>query len=221
MLNILFPRLCSGCYKELIKNEVVLCIECIDNLPIICHHRTNNLSMKQLFYGRLPLENATAMIEFQKKGITQELMHNLKYRGQKGVSSFFGKWLGSELLKNERFKSIDMVIPVPLHKHKLKKRGYNQVSGFGKEIAKALKIPFKKDVLLKVTKTKSQVFKRRFTRFSSQKVFTVKNAHYLKDKHVLLVDDIITTGATLESCAQQLLKSKNTRVSIATIAITN
>jgi predicted amidophosphoribosyltransferase len=121
--------------------------------------------MKNLFYGRFPLENATALVMFQKKGPTQEVLHNLKYRGQKEIAAFFGKWLGAELTKNPSYTSIDLVIPVPLHKKKLKKRGYNQVTGFGEEIAKCLNVPFYEDILLKVSQTDSQVFKKRIMRF--------------------------------------------------------
>jgi len=175
--------------------------------------------MKNIFYGKIPVENATAIIKFQKRGMTQELLHKLKYKGGKQISSFFGKWLGAELAKNNNYKGVDVVIPVPLHKQKLKKRGYNQVEGFGKEIANALRIPYKDKVLIKVSKTKSQVFKQRFTRFQSEEVFTIQHPEIIENKHILLVDDIITTGATLENCALQLLKSEHVKLSLATIAI--
>ncbi|GHC45778.1 amidophosphoribosyltransferase [Ulvibacter litoralis] len=186
---------------------------------MISHHKTDNEAMKVVFYGRFPVENATALIQFQKKGITQELLHNLKYRGKKEISSFFGKWLGSELSEVAAYKAIDVVVPVPLHKQKRKKRGYNQVEGFGKEIAKALQIPYEDKVLIKISKTESQVFKQRFTRFNSEEIFAVQHPEKLTGKHILLVDDIITTGATLENCALQLLKIENTKISLATIAI--
>jgi ComF family protein len=175
--------------------------------------------MKDIFYGRFAVEQATALLQFQKKGITQELLHNLKYRGQREISSFFGSWLGSELAEIDHFKTIDMVIPVPLHKQKLKKRGYNQVEGFGKEIAKALGKPYRDDILLKQSKTSSQVFKQRFTRFNSEEIFTVTHSEAISQKHILLVDDIVTTGATLENCASQLLKNSQAKISLATIAI--
>lgn len=175
--------------------------------------------MKNVFYGRFPVEQATALFQFQKRGITQQLLHNLKYRGQEKISNYFGKWLGIELSENENYSSINMVIPVPLHRQKLKKRGYNQVSGFGKEIAAALKIPFREDVLIKVSKTHSQVFKKRLTRFVAEEIFTLSKPEIISNKHILLVDDIVTTGATLENCAQQLLKSPHVKLSVATIAI--
>ena len=219
MLNLLFPKVCSGCKTLLLKSEEIICTKCRHHLPLVCHHKTENDGMKNIFYGKIPVEKATALIKFQKRGITQELMHNLKYRGQQKISSFFGKWMGSELANTTHFQTVDLVIPVPLHKQKRKKRGYNQVEGFGVEIAKSLGIPYKDNILIKVSKTKSQVFKKRFTRFQSEEIFTIQNSEIIENQHILLVDDIVTTGATLENCALQLLKSKGVKLSFATIAI--
>jgi len=219
MLNLLFPKVCGGCRSPLLKQESVICTQCRNNLPIACYHRTGNDVMKRAFYGRFDLKNATALLQFQKKGITQELLHNLKYRGQEKISSFLGKWLGAELSEEIKYQEIDLVIPVPLHRHKLKKRGYNQVSGFGKEIAAALDIPFREDVLLKVSKTRSQVFKKRGTRFEGSEIFTLQKPEIISHKHILLVDDIVTTGATLENCATELLKAEGVSLSVATMAI--
>jgi len=219
MLNLLFPKVCEGCKSVLLNSEEILCTQCRHNLPLACHHANGNPAMKNIFYGKIPIEEATALIKFQKRGITQELLHNLKYRGKKKISSFFGKWLGKELAEIDHYKTIELVIPVPLHKQKLKKRGYNQVEGFGKELAKALNVPYKDDVLIKISKTKSQVFKHRFSRFQSEEIFTIQHSDAIKNKHILLVDDIVTTGATLENCALQLFKSDDIKLSLATIAI--
>jgi len=223
MLNLLFPKVCNGCSELLLKDEKVLCSTCRFDLPLACHHRNNDTTFSDIFYGRFPIEQATALLQFQKRGITQNILHNLKYRKQQQISAFFGKWLGSELSEIESYKNIDLVIPVPLHKQKLKKRGYNQVEGFGKAIAAALQIPYRDDILLKLSNTKSQVFKERFSRFKSawkqEGVFLLQKKEAIEHKHILLVDDIITTGATLETCAQQLLKANNVKLSLATIAI--
>jgi len=219
MLNLLFPKICSGCKTVLLKSENIICTQCRHNLPLVCHHKTGNKGMKNMFYGKFPVENATAIIKFQKRGITQELLHNLKYRGQQKISGFFGEWLGQELKDLAAYNTIDLVIPVPLHKQKLKKRGYNQVEGFGKEIAKALQVPYNNNLLIKVSKTKSQVFKQRLTRFQSEEIFSLLDARLLENKHILLVDDIVTTGATLENCALQILKAPQVKLSLATIAI--
>ncbi len=219
MLNLLFPKVCAGCKQQLLKQEDVLCIECVHSLPIASFHKTGNSVLKDKFYGRFLLQNATALAYFQKRGLTQQLLHNLKYRGRKEISSFFGKWLGAELSEIDCYKEIDLVIPVPLHKQKLKKRGFNQVEGFGNEIAKALDVPYRDDVLIKISKSGSQVFKTRILRFEAEEVFSIQNLEAINNKHVLLVDDIITTGATLEKCALQLLKGENVSISIATIAV--
>ncbi|MBX2829106.1 MAG: ComF family protein [Flavobacteriaceae bacterium] len=219
MLNILFPKVCNGCKAPLLKEEGVICGECRHRLPLLCHHRTGDPSMKQIFYGRFPIKEATALFRYQKSGIAQQLMHNLKYRGQEKISHFFGAWLGHELKSLERYQDIDVVIPIPIHKQKRRKRGYNQVTGFGSEIAKALEVDFREDILLKSSKTRSQVFKKRMTRFQTDEIFSVANYDPLQNKHILLVDDIVTTGATLEHCALQLLKGSDARISVATIAI--
>ena len=175
--------------------------------------------MKNIFYGRVPLKNATALFEFQKKGITQHIMHNLKYRDQEEISYFFGRWLGAELKELPAYSDVDLVIPVPLHKQKLKKRGYNQVTGFATEIAAALNVPYRDNILLKVSKTNSQVFKKRLMRIQEDEVFSVTHSLAIENKHILLVDDIVTTGATLENCANKLLQKSNVTLSFATMAI--
>lgn len=220
MLNLLFPKVCAGCKELVSKGEDILCVECRHQIPLVQFHKTGNQTLKDNFYGHFPLYNATALIQFQKRGLTQELMHNLKYRGHKELSNFFGKWLGAELAEIPAYQEIQMVIPVPLHIQKLKKRGYNQVEGFGIELAKALNVPYRDDILIKVSKTGSQVFKTRMLRFEAEEVFTVQKLEDIKNHHILLVDDIITTGATLEKCALQLLKGENVKISIATIAST-
>ncbi len=223
MLNLLFPKVCGGCADILRSNENVLCIECRHGLPLACFHRNDADTMRKMFFGKVKIEDATALLKFQKRGVTQELMHNLKYRGQQEIGTTFGAWLGQELLESKSFKTIDLVIPVPLHPLRQRKRGYNQVTKFGSEIAKALKVPFYEDGLTKLTKTKSQVFKKRLNRFSSGNgttdMYKITNKLRLESKHILLVDDIITTGATLENCATTLHLANNVKISLATIAI--
>ena len=219
MINLLFPKVCNACKSLLLKEEILICTKCRHSLSVISNLNFGEQLIKQLFFGKIVIENASVLLKFEKKGITQELLHNMKYRGKKNLSSFFGKWLGDELKEKPSYKDIDLVIPVPLDKKRLKKRGYNQVEGFGIEIAKALKVPYLDKILIKDIKTNSQVFKKRFNRFHTSGVFRVVQPKLLDHQHVLLVDDIITTGATIEKCAHQLFKSKQVKLSLATIAI--
>lgn len=220
MLNIFFPKLCWGCQNELLVNEVEICTLCRHQLPLTGFLDIDKNDIHKLFYGRVPLVDATALFYFKKNGLTQKFVHALKYKGAIKIGNEFGKWLGEELCRKDTFKSIDAVVPVPLHKKKLRQRGYNQVAGFGKEIASALQVPYFDDVLVKISATKSQVFKERVARiFSQEQVFSTQNEQKIENKHLLVVDDIITSGATLESCAGKLLKTKGVRLSFVSIAI--
>ncbi len=219
MLNLLFPKLCNGCNEALLGEEKLICISCRHQLSIASHHLTCDVSLKNLFYGKFKLDNATALLRFEKQSITQQILHNLKYRKQQEISYMFGEWLGLELSEIPEYQKIDLVIPVPLHKQKLKTRGYNQVTGFGVEIAKALKCEYNEDALVKISKTGSQAFRKRIMRFEAEEVFILTDKEKIANKHILLVDDIVTTGATLEKCALQLLTAEGVKLSIATIAI--
>ena len=220
MLNLFFPKVCYACSHLLTDNENHICTSCRHNLPVTNYHFENNDAVEKVFYGRIKIEQATALLKFQKKGIVQHLLHNLKYRGHETISAVLGEWLGNELKTVEAYNNIDVVIPVPLHKNKLKKRGYNQVAKFGVEIAKALNAEYIDSVLIKTTATKTLVFKKRIARWNnSNEIFTIANKDLIKGKHILLVDDIITTGATIEACANILNKADNIKISVATMAI--
>ncbi len=220
LLNIFFPKVCYGCSGLLHDHEQYACTTCRHNFPVTNFHLNQDETALKVFYGRLPISAATALLRFEKKGVTQNLIHNLKYKGYEDIGVFLGSWLGEELKHIPEYQTVDMVIPVPLHKNKLRKRGYNQVSKFAQEIAKSLNAEYVDDVLIKVTNTNSQVTKSRLTRWlSNVEIFKVVNAEKIQNKHILLVDDIITTGATLEACGTVLLKNNQVKISIATMAI--
>lgn len=222
LLNLFFPKVCLGCSAHLGDYEDYVCLECRHELPLTNFHFNGDDRVKNVLYGRVPLEHATSLLHFSKKGIVQQLLHNLKYRGQEDVGLFLGKWLGQELKNLEAYRNIDLVVPVPIHKAKMRKRGYNQVHKFGEEIAAALQVPFNNKILQKRSSTKTQVFKDRLRRLDTDKsTFRVADENELKGKHLLLVDDIITTGATVEACAQVLLNIEGVSLSLATMAMTD
>jgi len=220
LLNLFFPKVCYACNNLLADRETYVCTDCRHNLPVTNYHFSNDETVQKALYGRVKLENATALLQFQKKGMVQHLLHGLKYKGYEDIGAFLGKWLGEELKAIEVYSNIDAVIPVPLHKKKLRKRGYNQVEKFGQEIAQALNVPYIDNVLVKTTSTKTQVFKERIARWNNNnEVFSITNISTIANKHILLVDDIITTGATIEVCSNELLKADNVKISLATMAI--
>jgi ComF family protein len=220
VLDLFFPKVCYACQFQLSDNEAYICTNCRHNLPVTNYHLDNDDFVLKTFYGRAKIEHATALLRFEKKGITQQLIHNLKYKGHEDIGMFLGKWLGEELKDIQAYQTIDTVIPVPLHKKKLRKRGYNQVAKFGQEIAKQLNTSYCDDVLVKITNTKSQVSKNRFSRWiSNDELFIIQNKEKINNKHILLVDDIITSGATMEACISVLNKAHNVKISIAAMAI--
>lgn len=220
LINLFFPKVCYACHNYLNDNEDTICISCRHNLPVTHFHFNNDDTILKIFYGRVKIENATALFRFEKKSIVQQLIHGLKYKGYEQISPFLGDWLGGELITLNDYKDIDIVIPVPLHRKKLKSRGYNQVTGFGKQIAASLNAVYKDDVLLKITNTASQTNKKRFARWNqTDELFIMQNPSSIENKHILLVDDIITTGATLEACISVLNQAKNIKVSVACMAM--
>ncbi|MEM6516359.1 MAG: ComF family protein [Bacteroidota bacterium] len=222
LINLFFPQVCYGCNALMSDNEKSLCTECRHNLPTTNFDNDTENAVHKMLYGRVKLENATALLHFSKKGIVQQLMHNLKYRGHEDIGHFLGEWMGEELRELKAYENIDVVVPVPLHKSKLRKRGYNQVDKFGKAIAKALNTEYDSSILLKTRKTKTQVFKNRLKRGSEiDSRFSIKNPERIRGKHILLVDDIITTGATIEACANALNMAGNISLSIVLMSITD
>lgn len=221
-VNLLYPTVCHICEAELLKNEQILCTSCLHDLPITRYHLDNENPVKKVFYGRVKIEKATALLHFRKKAGVQHLIHDLKYRGHQEIGTYLGKWLGEELSNIEAYRQIDVVIPVPLHRIKLKERGFNQVENFGKEIANAINADYYDDVLLKINATQTQTLKDRFSRWGKlEETLVVQNIEKVANKHILIVDDLVTTGATLEACAHKLLEIPGVRLSVATMAITD
>ena len=219
--RIFYPELCANCDNQLTQNENTVCTFCRHDLPLANFTNYSNNKITKTFYGRIIIEKANTLLFYRKEGITKKLIHELKYKGNEEVGTFFGNWLGEILKHNNEFSDIDLIIPVPLHPKKLKQRGYNQVSKFGKKLSDHLEKPFLENELLRTSTSKTQTFKARFERFNNNDTkFQLKNTSTFKDKHILLIDDVITTGATLEACAKELQKTEGVKISILTMAYT-
>ncbi len=218
-VSLIFPELCQACAKSLYRNEEVICADCLYHLPFTDFHLQPDNLVAQQFWGRVNVEAASALLYFSKGSRVQNLMHQLKYKNEPEIGVYLGKLAGKRLSENPLFASVDMIIPVPLHKQKLLKRGYNQSLSFAEGISKKLLLPVENNNLIRTMNTESQTKKSRTSRYENMKeVFAVKMSEKLTGKHILLVDDIITTGATLEACCTVLLDIPGVKISIAAIA---
>ncbi len=218
--NILLPRVCFGCNVQLSRGESVLCTVCRHEMPLTDHNFKEENSVDRIFYGRIPIEKAVSFLYFSKNGIVKQLLHQLKYKNQELIGGFLGDWCSVHLNQDEFLKTVDVVVPVPLHPKKAKKRGYNQVALFAEKIANTIKADYNDDILLKVSNTKTQTKKGRILRWENAKeVFQLGTLPKKKYEHILLVDDVITTGATIESCARVLKGLENVSVSVLSMAV--
>jgi ComF family protein len=216
---LLFPELCAACNASLVANEHIICSDCRYNLPYTNFHTQPDNIVAQQFYGKINIEAAYALYFFNKGGNVQNLMHHFKYSGMKQIGNILGNIAGNQLAENPVFNTVDYIIPVPLHKKRLKMRGYNQSACFADGLAQKLNAAVEIDNLVRVVATDTQTHKSRFARFENmQEVFAVSTPQRLEGKHILLVDDIVTTGSTLEACGIELLKVPGLKLSIATIA---
>jgi len=189
-------------------------------MPLNQHHKNPEYDAFKKFYGRIPVEHVSALVYFHKKGIVQELIHSLKYRGQEAIGTVLGEWYGEELKSSQLLQTVDAIIPVPLHPKKLRERGYNQVTEFGNALAKKLEIPVNNSILYRQVYSKTQSQKNRLGRTEGiDTIFDVSFDEKDHNKHFLLIDDVITTGATLEVCAKALLKIPGTKISIVCMAM--
>lgn len=216
---LIYPHVCEACGRSLYKNETIICIKCLYDLPRTdyCYDLENPIV--QLFIGRLNLFRATALFSFQKGSRFRKLLHSLKYKSKPEIGILLGRELGAEMLKSNNFSNIDYIIPVPLHPNRQKERGYNQSEMIGKGISEIIKIQMLSNVLVRniETSTQTKITKEERWKNVSGK-FQLTDKDCLKNKHVLLVDDVITTGSTIEACGESLLVIDGLKLSIAVLA---
>jgi ComF family protein len=222
LINLLFPKVCVGCKSFLLSDENVICTTCRHEIPLTQHYKYPKNEAFNTFYGRIPVEYASTLMYYHKKGIVQEIIHSLKYRGHEEIGTIFGEWFAEDLKSLPITETIDEIIPVPLHKKRLRERGYNQVTTFGLGLSKTLEIPYNPALLQRNVYSKTQVKKSFLGRTEvKDTVFDVTFDEKDHNKHFLLIDDVLTTGSTLEACGRALLKIPGARISIVCMAMSH
>ena len=219
LLHFLFPHTCCGCSADILPEESTLCLHCLHALPETCFEWHPSNPVEKMFWGRLPLQSASATYYFTKESLVQHLMHQLKYKGNKALGIQLGMLMGEALKKSGRFTA-DALIPLPLFPAKEKRRGYNQATVLCEGIAAILQIPVWDHAVQRPEHTETQTKKGRVERWKNMEgKFVVSEPALLEHKKIILVDDVVTTGATLESCGAELLKIPGVQLHIASLSI--
>lgn len=219
LLHFFFPHNCIGCGSDVIENESLLCLNCINDLPHTNFAVHANNPVEKKFWGRLALTSGMSEFYFSQDSIVQNMIHELKYHGNKKAGHYFGNLIGKSLLNSNRFH-VDVIVPLPLFERKEKVRGYNQSEIICNGIAEIINKPLIKNNVIRKVFTETQTKKHRLERWKNvENIFFVARPSELEGKHILLVDDIITTGSTIEACGSEILKVKDAKLSIASFAI--
>jgi ComF family protein len=220
LLSLFYPNLCCACGDAMQHSIGIICVECQLHLPQTDFHTDENNAMIKKFWGRIPVVHAASYLYFQKDSRVQNLLHELKYKGRTDVGETLGVFYGSILKDSDTvFKKADVILPVPLHYKKLRKRGYNQSDFFAKGLSKSMNIAWSDSLLQRNIFTETQTGKNRIERWENvEDIFELKNKENFEGKHIILVDDVVTTGATLEACANALYSKVDCAISILTIA---
>ncbi len=217
--DLIYPPLCVSCGLLRPLDQHIFCLECLHQLPETGFHLHARNPFVTHFAGRIRLQAGASFLFFSRGGGTQRMLHQIKYNNQPDLITAIGRWYGKQLLNADLWKGIDVIVPVPLHWKKQRKRGYNQSAVFGEAIGDIMDIPCHPKALLRVTHDRSLTGMKRIERVQTiGNSFVVARPALVKDKHVLLVDDVLTTGATLESCALALEAAPVASIRMVTIA---
>jgi ComF family protein len=218
-MSLIYPRHCEACGTNLLKHEEFICNLCLINLPKSNYHSNTDNELSYVFAGRIPLQHALCFYLFEKSGRVQKLLHAIKYQNQKELAEYLGKLYAKDLKQNKILKDVEVVLPIPLHSKKLKLRGYNQSEWFAKGIASELDLKIDTTSLKKSNATNTQTNKKKFERWENvEGVFELENKAALVNKHVLIIDDVITTGATIEAAWQVLKDVEGIKISVLSLA---
>lgn len=219
--HLFFPHCCAGCGNDVLENDAMICSRCMEQLPETGFIPVPANTVEKIFYGRMQVHNAASLFYFNKNSLLQQLLIELKYNGNKEIGTFLGKLLGEKLASAKRYADVDAIVPLPLNEKKERKRNYNQAALIAKGITDKFKVSVIENAVSRTMFTNTQTHKDRITRWQNMEgVFTITDEALLINKHILLVDDVITTGATLEACGSEILKVSGTKLSIATVAYT-
>ncbi len=219
VLHLFFPHVCAGCGSDVLNEDSMLCMHCMEEMPETNFEQHPHNPVEKLFWGRLPLVAATAQFYFTKDSLIQQLMHQFKYKRNRDLGLQLGRIMGEQLQRSERFKA-DALVPLPLFPAKEKRRGYNQAGLLCRGMAESMHLPVLDKVVVRPEHTETQTQKGRIERWKNMEgKFLLTDPAAIRDKHVLLVDDVVTTGATLESCGNELLQAGNLQLSVATLCI--
>ena len=219
ILNLFYPRLCAGCSEPLIKGEKHVCLRCLYHMHRTNFHRERDNRIEQLFWGKVQVKYATAYSFYHKESNLQHMIHKLKYHGEKEIGFELGFELGLDL-KDSPFNEIDAIVPIPLHPRRQRKRGYNQAEWIAMGIGNAMKKPVDTTSVRRVVATETQTKKGRFERWQNvENIFEITDAERLRNKHLLVVDDVITTGSTIEACLHAIVSVEGAQVSVACIGV--
>jgi len=218
-ISLLFPRLCYGCGDHLLRNESLICTDCFVRIPRTGYHTQPENPVAQLFWGRCLIEKAAAFSYYNKGSRIRRLIHNLKYKSIQELGPEMGKIYGRSLKDSGFTDDIDLIIPVPLHKSKKRVRGFNQSELICEGLSEATGIPVDLISLARVSVSETQTRRSRYDRWTNvEGIFKVTDHERIIGRHILLVDDVITTGSTIESCTNELLKTEGVRVSVVALA---